>query len=672
MSNSISQAFKALQLATADSPSEHENVFEVSYEYLSKIKNFNDVKAYQSCLVALINLDKYNKAYELIQKIPTEAIAAELVLEIAYVLYKVGKSDELMALVKQNHEALSGYYLFGIKNILAQNYYKIGKYKESLQLVQECIRESGAENTDLAVNERAVISQINFQNSHIVSNASTELDTQNYDLLFNESLVEFSKNNKQKALELLNRAESLCLEQNMGADKEDLLSELLPIRLNINYIKQNQGDLEGAIASLSEELKNIDSVHDDLLKLILKLNLYSCKQQQAGGELEDANLVFRDLQIQEVLNKLNQKLTKFQYHVLMKNNLLAKYTDGTLGTSLTSSHFLNQYFESFPNDLTALVYSILNDLGVTFDDLRDVSKKYTVRKKFTGLVTDERKNFATRILHEYVNKSLFQKNYRYGSFASMSKTIDEELKEDKLIPSVIGCYLNSGEDVHSLDDGWKEIVAQLKNKIVTSSAEDLTSDPNRFMLYKELGFLLIRKHYGTSCDDEASSKGKEILEALAAAAPEDKLLVAITTGDVSQLRDVEQLQAHESVDELIKEGVELWNSNKSIITLKPAFIQKKHRKRKPKFSPNKVVKPADEVSLDPERWLPMKVRSYYKPTKKERLKSSHQGAIERQSTPVSSSPAPSSATSNKTTAGTAANTSSSSSKKNKKKKKGKK
>ena len=64
--------------------------------------------------------------------------------------------------------------------------------------------------------------------------------------------------------------------------------------------------------------------------------------------------------------------------------------------------------------------------------------------------------------------------------------------------------------------------------------------------------------------------------------------------------------------------------------LKVSKITKK--KQNPKFGPNKVLKPIEDLQLDEERWLPMKLRSYYKPTKKEKKKASggggQQGATE--------------------------------------------
>ena len=95
MSNSIVKAFKSLNVSSPQSVSEHETIYEVSYQYLSNIKEFNDLVSFHNCLVALINLDRYHKALELVKQVP-EDVHTEFVLEKAYIYYKTGKSKLLL------------------------------------------------------------------------------------------------------------------------------------------------------------------------------------------------------------------------------------------------------------------------------------------------------------------------------------------------------------------------------------------------------------------------------------------------------------------------------------------------------------------------------------------------------------------------------------------------
>ena len=91
--------------------------------------------------------------------------------------------------------------------------------------------------------------------------------------------------------------------------------------------------------------------------------------------------------------------------------------------------------------------------------------------------------------------------------------------------------------------------------------------------------------------------------------------------------DVESLLAVD-VDELVdskkarSKPVKVGKAN----VVKPASGSKK----KAKFSAGKKLVANDKfdpLSLDKERWLPMSLRSYYKPTKKDKKKGGHQGAL---------------------------------------------
>lgn len=164
MSTSIADAFKKLNVSPESSPSEHEKIFNVSYEYLSKVKKFNDLKASKNCLVALINLDKYYKAEQIIRKLPSSLVNL-LILEVAYVYYKIGKVEELVKLYEAtNKNTLPNAVDIGLKHVLAQSYYKIGNYEKALELYKELIKNNQYDDElDLVINEKAIVSQLNFQ-----------------------------------------------------------------------------------------------------------------------------------------------------------------------------------------------------------------------------------------------------------------------------------------------------------------------------------------------------------------------------------------------------------------------------------------------------------------------------------------------------------------------------
>lgn len=153
--------------------------------------------------------------------------------------------------------------------------------------------------------------------------------------------------------------------------------------------------------------------------------------------------------------------------------------------------------------------------------------------------------------------------------------------------------------------------------------------------------------------------GIQLFEFLSKFNENDSLIKSILTNTSNDLLPVEELSSAKSVEELLSTNIDSLIPTKVKSILKPKVSASKVSKKrsKPKFSATKVLKPEADLSLDDERWLPMKLRSYYKPTRKEKKKlgGGHQGALDP--TPA---PAP------------VATSGASSGSKNKKKKKGKK
>lgn len=187
----------------------------------------------------------------------------------------------------------------------------------------------------------------------------------------------------------------------------------------------------------------------------------------------------------------------------------------------------------------------------------------------------------------------------------------------------------------------------------------IQDDVNYYNFVKIIGFKLL------ILQNENSSKLFNLLNQIN---PDDELVsTVLNNSSNSNLSPISKLTSStQPIDELLATSIEtlipIKEQQKPITKPKPSVNKVIKKNRKPKFSSTKVVKPDAEFnadSLDKERWLPMKVRSYYKPSKKELKKKlgGHQGAVE---TPAVASSSVSNAT----------NTSSNKNKK--KKKKGKK
>lgn len=641
--NSIADVFKRLQVTPNGESTDHENVFSISHQYL-EFKGFNDVRAFKNCLVSLIHLDRYERALELLSKIPKgdDDFFNELVLEISYIYYKLGRGKDLLKLIEKigkvpphdpktlSHSAyldslsesisnldLSSGLKGGLKHILAQNLYKMGEYSNSLNLYYDLIENNKYDNkSDLVINERAIISQLNFQRHKNVS-SKFEVDHENYDLLFNEALIQLSNKQINEAEKLLNQAESVCL--NSGFAEADLESELLPIRLTLAYIYDLQGDQEKSLDLLRQQDINFD---DAMLKLTIRNNLYALDERTVNF-----NLMERDLDYQHNLQILSQKLTKMQFEVIFKNSIKLRYATGTLGAKPVQGHANAMFLNDFPSDKLPEAYRILMDLDITYKQLNDeLESKHLSRKVFKYFNANP--NNVGALLLAFLNDR--QNNFSQ-SIILLEKMCEQALaNEEQISPAVFGTLIKVYEKQH-LVSPLESLLQKLTEKLIATDVTVFQQDLNYYNFAKIIGFKWLNSGNKVAAD--------KVFDKLLQAKENDTLLSALVNNTTDGLIPVESLTSSAPIEDLLDTPIDTLVHTASKPVIKPQAKAGKvvKRKRAAKFSATKVLKPAEELQLDEERWLPMKLRSYYKPSKKDKKRSGggHQGAVEQ---PVATTP----------------------------------
>lgn len=657
MTSSVIDAFKGLKVSSAQDVSDHEAIYEVSYHYLAKIKNFQDMEAFHNCLVSLINTDKYYKALNLISEVPAD-VHKEFPLEKAYVYYKTGKTallNEVYATTASS-SGLSDVLLRALKHVKAQSSYQNGDVATALKLYHELIASNSIDSPiDLACNERAILSQLVFKNNSSQAPTTVVADADDsYDIIFNNALIELAKGNFARSLELLSSALTLCESQNIDSDPVDLALEVSPIKLTIAYIYQVTGREQQAIETL-EALGLVDTA-DLMLQLILKTNLTAVKPIS-----DNVNYASRELNYHYNLHHLKLKLTDSQYKVLLKNHLLLSYQTNTVSKSSTylTNRFLRQFSEESAGDKTLLVYKVLVKLNITFEDLEDSEQYSAVSRKLLKFATSElEKNEVSDILIAAA-LLLVAANSKTGKYDQsllvLERTVAIELASSHvdLHGSIFKVLIELYELTNSakkLNDLYHALIAKFK----TFSVETLRANNSLydFILAVAVKLLIV--------DQEQESK--ELLNLLSSA-KDSHVVASLLNSTADGLLPVDELEAEAEVEDLLSVDVEKLVYVPATPSVKKSIRQPEYKVKKktakPKFSKHKFFKPESEFNaekdLDKERWLPMKLRSYYKPSKKDLKKKSggHQGAVE-------SSPAPQAAPA------------ASSSKNKKKKKKGKK
>lgn len=671
MSSSLIDAFKELNMSTAQDASDHEAVFEISYQYLSLVKNFNDINAFHNCIVSLINYDRYYRALQLLGEV-SEEIHGEFPVEKAYIYYKTGHFDRLKQLYETTIVSPSfdknSISLRALKHVMAQSYYQNGNISEALRLYRELISSNSVDNeVDMACNERAILSQLAAkENSSETPVSTVSAAEKTYDIVFNDALIVLASGNTSSALKLLEEASAMCLEQNMDSAPADLALEIAPIKLTVAYIYQITGNTQKALGELQS--MDLESVTDLMTGLTFRNNYISLSDTP-----ENVNFSIRELNYKDNLHHLRHKLTKPQFQILTKNNLLLSYQSGTLSkkSSFFRSKFSDQYALDFHGDVTLALYKILLKLEISIRDLQSISETKNASRKLFRFC--QRKLESTNTDEETVAASLLlvHLNSKWAKYDQailvLEKLVSVELDAapERMHASVFGTLINLYEtrQSHWSIKKLEEFTQALAKKFAALTPATLAENKSLYEFARAFAFKLSAAN---SAQDPTS-----ILNLLKEANPNDKLVSSVLSGDLSGLVPAEDLASAVDVEELLLVNIEDMIpkqpvSESSLVTrsaVKPFKVTKKTTK--PRFSKNKVLKPESsfdaEKDLDKERWLPMKLRSYYKPSKKDLKKKSggHQGAVELSPAPAATqAPASSSSSKNKS--------------KNKKKKKGKK
>ncbi|KAI3402492.2 SRP72 [Candida oxycetoniae] len=675
MSNSVTDAFAKLNVGASSNATEFEHIFKVSYEYLSKVKNFNDVDSFRNCLVSLANLDKYYKAEQLIAKIPQDLVE-HLILEISYIFYKIGKNEQVFKLydsykakldssssyltsstssTSQTPLVFSSMVQAGLSNVLVQTYYKMGDYSKALELNEKLLQVTNdlEEKTDLIINQKAIVSQLIFQTGGTTTIQSGPSkfpgDETNYDLLFNEALIELAKGDVFKSLDLLEKAFKVCTENNIA--EEDLNNEILPINLTMAYIHQSKGEDLKAKAIL--DTIDVEKIGDALLKMIVKSNLF------AMDKLENPNLVERRLNLQEAIHQLKQKITTLQYGTALKNSMLLRFASGTLSSSQLNASLLQQ--QQNDGQLINQAYTVLTRNDISYKNLQDPALYKIIGKKLVRYIKQVEKEEdlkrAAVLLLVFVNSKL--ENFDQ-SLPFLEKLVEESMNKRALIkPGIVGTLINVYEKTQNINK-LKNLLKLLVEKFLQSPQDSFENAD-----YYNSAKIIAMSNYGFSSDNS-----RELFQFLHKVNPDDNLINSVLSNTSKDLLSVEELVSRKPVEELLSINLDKLIPNKKkptkpIVKTRSKVIKKK---QKPKFGKNRIIKPAGDFNLDDERWLPMKMRSYYKPSKRDRKKlTGHQGAME--STPPAAAAVAAVATPH------AQNTSSNSSNSNttkRKKKKGKK
>ena len=243
MMSAGAQSLRALlQRTTLD---DHEEVLQACNTILKKSKT--DTEAQHIRAVALLKLDRYEDALRQFDD-AGGALKAKAPFEHAYTLYKVGKLEE----AAQVAASVSGQR--AARHVEAQASYRAEQFARTAQLYRALSsEETGFEEHDLRVNRGAVDAQLQWAGQHeLVKSKKPGLeDLEVFETAYNAACRSIARAELGQAEALLKRANELC-KHSEDLSAEEKTTELLPMNIQRVYVLERLGKLEDAKKIIAE------------------------------------------------------------------------------------------------------------------------------------------------------------------------------------------------------------------------------------------------------------------------------------------------------------------------------------------------------------------------------------------------------------------------------------
>ncbi|KAH7348715.1 hypothetical protein BKA65DRAFT_550782 [Rhexocercosporidium sp. MPI-PUGE-AT-0058] len=582
---------------------DHEEVLKAVNAVLKSSKNNPD--ALHTRVVALLKLDRFDDALRALDD-GGDKLAERCVLEKAYALYKTGQLAEAEKLAY-------GASKRGLKHVAAQVAYRAEKFEDAARIYQELSSQSApieGEENDLRINSSAADAQLEWQGNGNRIEPSRKKpsreDLEAFETSYNAACGCIARGDLAPGSVLLKRARDLCEALDELSDEEKR-AEILPIMVQQAYVFTKLGKLEEAEAL--QKMINIADVPEPPSRVIAQNNGLA-----ASTKNDNPYLIQRIFDSVPSLSP-TERLFKHQASILERN----RYTI----------------------DLQSQKFS-----GVAYSTASIISKSPspTISPYITSLAV--------------LNAAGHAKNYSVkASLKAILPILEKRPKDVGLILVIIQLYIitnNPGPAITLLESFFKRL-----EESTTPSDQDIRFSPGLVALTVSLYRLSGRKAaiktelgkaasywrrkpkpsvqllraagaalLESSTPEDLSTAG-EIFSSLRKQDPNDRTAIAghvaaYSTTDLAKVStDLDKLTP---VSRLISgiDAAALEEAGIPSLAI-PATASKKRSaetgkektvppKKKKKLSKARTPKDFEEgKKMDPERWLPLRDRSTYRP-----------------------------------------------------------
>lgn len=560
---------------------EYEKAIEVCNNIL--VVEPTDVDALHAKVICLLNLDEDNaeKALKLLGS--NNELASKLSFERAYGLYRVKKLKEALTLLEDEKI----FPLPKSKRVLelqAQVYYKMENYKESAQIYERVVQEHGIKTFEILTNLLAACALGGLQGDveRILSTHKNFLQS-NFEFAYNAACGSIEGGDYATAEKFLLLAQKSC-KDSLADSSTVLQEELSGIYAQLGYIRQMQGKTEEALDFYNRALKS--NPNDESIVAVATNNIVSL-----GGSQQDLPEAVKKLR--HIASTAEQKLSTQQRTIIGFNRcLLLAFMDKANDSKELVKNLQEQFPDSerFPLILSALFYK---------EKKADQSK---------SLLEEFARQHPDSLL---VQLSIAQLCLEKGNFPLAISAL-EAITSLRNKPAYAATLVSLYEKVNNVEGAIKVL-----DELISSYESQKTRDPETFAkILRESGSFKLRyKRYRDAAADleKVMKINKNDMEAMAS------LVIAYSQFDPKHaeaygIKLPKLVGQKENIDaEKLENFLPRLKTTKDVDTkVAPksggkgeVAGAKKHKKKKK--LPKDPSKP-----LDPERWIPLKQRSYYK------------------------------------------------------------
>lgn len=590
MSSSLASLLKQTHL------DDHEEVLKQANAALKHSKG--DLDAQHVKVVALLKLDRFEDALTALDA-GGQKLKERATLEHAYALYKSGRPTDAAELAQKNSQR-------GSQHVEAQASYRIEDFARAANLYKELSssRESDLE-ADLRINSGAVDAQLEWSgHGDLVQKKKPGRDDLDaFETAYNAACGSIARGELGQGEVLLKRAKDLCNSLDDMSDEEKQ-TELLPITIQHIYVLHRLGRVEEA-ERLTQEVKE-QEVPDIITRHIAKINNFAAKH--------DVNAFLAQRLVTTDLDSFKPDYP-FQYQsTILKRNQYAsdlqalKYT----GTAEATARTISQYPAPTTDPLLASL-SVVNAAAhakgqAGKEAIKQILPVLEKRPNDVGLILTIAQlyfltgnaNLALTLLESFLSR-LEQSN----------NSAEQDLRyAPGLVGTTVSIYANLGR------------TSQARSELARAARYWKRKPKDRpagyVHLFKAAGSALLESE-----DPEDMQLSREIFEELHQADASDRYAAAgllaaspdkASHNQLASLTPIDRLVSGIDVDALESAGIAQLPSAVSASTTKKRPAPEPKEKKAKKIRKGLIPKDYDpNKKPDPERWLPLRDRSTYKP-----------------------------------------------------------